>query len=179
MIWVVLPLASCGKVSGSVPVPTQPPPGTSPPNSVVTFHNDNARTGQNLNETILTPANVRSSTFGKLFLIATDGKVDAQPLYLPNVNTPSRGIHNILYVASEHGKAYGFDADTGSPLWQVSTLLAGEKTSDDHNCSQVEPEIGVTATPVIDVAAGAHGTIYLVAMSKDSSGNYHQRLHAL
>jgi len=179
VIWAGLHLVSCGKVSGGVPAPTQPPPGTSPPNAVVTFHNDNARTGQNLNETVLTPANVNSSTFGKLFVIATDGKVDAQPLYLPNVNTPNHGVHNILYVASEHGTVYGFDADTGSVLWQVSTLLAGEKTSDDHGCSQVEPEIGLTATPVIDVSAGPHGTIYLVAMSKDGSGNYHQRLHAL
>jgi len=125
VISVGLHLVSCGKVSGGVPAPTQPPPGTSPPNAVVTFHNDNARTGQNLNETVLTPANVNSSTFGKLFVIATDGKVDAQPLYLPNVNTPNHGVHNILYVASEHGTVYGFDADTGSVLWRVSTLLAG------------------------------------------------------
>ncbi len=174
-------LIGCGKTTGAMPQvqPTQPPPGTTPSNAVVTYHNDNARTGQNLNETTLMPANVAASTFGKLFIIATDGKVDAQPLYLPNINTPSRGTHNILYVASEHGTVYGLDADTGSVLWQVSTLLSGEKTSDDHNCSQVTPEIGVTATPVIDPSAGPHGTIYVVAMSKDGSGNYHQRLHAL
>ena len=174
-------LTSCGKVTGGVPQspPTQPPPGTTPANAVVTFHNDNARTGQNLNETTLTPANVKVSGFGKLFVIATDGKVDAQPLYLPNVSTPNHGTHNILYVASEHGTVYGLDADTGAILWQISTLLSGEKPSDDHGCSQVTPEIGVTATPVIDVSAGPHGTIYVVAMSKDGSGNYHQRLHAL
>jgi PQQ enzyme-like repeat protein len=176
-----LHLVSCGKSTGSMTLtpPAQPPPGTTPPNAVVTFHNDNARTGQNLSETTLTPGNVNPSSFGKLFIIATDGKVDAQPLYLPNVNTPNHGMHNILYVASEHGTVSGFDADTGSVLWQVSTLPSGEKTSDDHGCSQVTPEIGVTSTPVIDPSAGPHGTIYVVAMSKDSSGNYHQRLHAL
>ena len=64
-------------------------------------------------------------------------------------------------------------------LWQVSTLQPGETTSDNHGCSQITPEIGITATPVIDRKAGANGTIYVVAMSKDSSGTYHQRLHAL
>jgi outer membrane protein assembly factor BamB len=176
-----LHLVSCGKITGALPPaqPMQPPPGATPPNAVITYHNDNARTGQNLNETTLTPGNVSVSSFGKLFIIATDGKVDGQPLYLPNVSTPSHGTHNILYVASEHGTVYGFDADTGSVLWQVSTLVSGEKTSDDHGCSQVTPEIGVTATPVIDPSAGPHGTIYVVGMSKDGSGGYHQRLHAL
>ncbi len=171
----------CGKSAGNPQptMPTQPPPGATPADAVLTFHNDNPRTGQNLNETILTPGNVKAASFGKLFVISTDGKVDAQPLYLPNVNTPNHGTHNILYVASEHGTVYGLDADTGSVVWQISTLLSGEKTSDDHNCSQVTPEIGVTATPVIDSSAGPHGTIYVVAMSKDSSGTYHQRLHAL
>ena len=182
VISAALHMVSCGsKISGAIPPPQppQPPPGTTSANAVITYHNDNARTGQNLNETILTPANVKSSTFGKLFVIATDGKVDAQPLYLPNLSTPSHGTHNVLFVASEHGTVYGIDADTGSAVWQISTLLSGEKPSDQHRCSQVTPEIGVTATPVIDPAAGPHGTIYVVAMSKDSSGNYHQRLHAL
>lgn len=176
-----LHLVSCGKITGALPqMPsTQPPPAETPANAVVTNHNDNARTGQNLNETVLTHSNVNSLGFGKLFVIPTDGKVDAQPLYLPNLNTPSHGTHNILYVASEHGTAYGVDADTGAVLWRVSTLLSGEKPSDERGCSQITPEIGVTATPVIDVSAGPHGTIYIVAMSKDASGNYHQRLHAL
>jgi hypothetical protein len=180
-IFAGLRLVSCGSnVTGAIqPQPTQPAPGTTPANSVVTYHNDNARTGQNLGESTLTPANVKVSSFGKLFVIATDGKVDAQPLYLPNVSTPSHGTHNILYVASEHGTVYGLDADTGAVVWQVSTLLSGEKPSDDRSCSQVTPEIGVTATPVIDVSAGPRGTIYVIAMSKDSSGTYHQRLHAL
>ena len=155
--------------------PSQPPPGTA---AMLTYHNDNQRTGQNLSEVTLTPANVNSSSFGKLFVISVDGKVDAQPLYLPQVSIAG-GTHNVLYVASEHGTAYAFDADSGSNLWQVSTLANGETTSDDRGCGQVSPEIGITDTPVIDPKAGAHGTIYLVAMSKDGSGAYHQRLHAL
>src|SRR5271166_4779751 len=146
---------------------------------VLTYHNDNMRTGRNSTETSLTLKNVNSTTFGKLFLIPTDGLVDAQPLYVPNVNIPGNGTRNVLFVASEHGTVYGFDADTGSNLWYMTTLAAGETTSDDRGCGQVSPEIGVTSTPVIDLNAGPHGTIYVVAMSKDRNGTYHQRLHAL
>jgi hypothetical protein len=146
---------------------------------VTTYHNDNGRSGQNAGETILTPNNVNSSNFGKLFVISVDGKVDAEPLYLTQVSIPNQGMHNVLYVATEHASVFGFDADSGAPLWQASMLGAGETTSDDHGCGQVTPEIGVTSTPVIDPKAGLHGTIYVVAMSKDGSGNYHQRLHAL
>lgn len=153
-----------------------PPPATT--SSVITYHNDNARTGQNLNETTLTTANVNASSFGMLFAITVDGKVDAQPVYLPNLSISS-GKHNVLFVATEHASVYGFDADSGTQLWQVLTLAPGEMPSDDHGCSQVTPEIGVTSTPVIDPSAGAHGTIYVVGMSKDGSGQYHQRLHAL
>jgi hypothetical protein len=146
---------------------------------VLTYHNDNLRTGRNLSETALTLKNVNSTTFGKLFVIPTNGRVDAQPLYVPNVGIPGSGTHNVLFVATEHGTVYGFDADSGSTLWRVTTLAAGETPSDNRNCGQVTPEIGVTSTPVIDLTAGLHGTIYVVAMSKDSSSKYHQRLHAL
>ena len=145
---------------------------------VLTWHNDNARTGQNLQETILTPANVNASTFQKLFVIGVDGKVDAQPLYVPSL-TISGNVHNVLFVLTEHDSAFAFDADTGTQLWRVSLLGANETTSDDRGCSQVIPEIGVTSTPAIDPQTGPHGTMYAVAVSKDSSGNYHHRLHAL
>lgn len=147
--------------------------------SVLTWHNDSARTGQNLQETILTPTNVNSSTFGKLFVMNVDGKVDAQPLYVPSVTIPAQGVHNVLYVMTEHASVYAFDADNGTQLWKVSALGSGETTSDDHGCGQITPEIGITATPVIDLQSGPNGTIYLVAMSKDGSGVYHQRLHTL
>ena len=174
-----LHLVSCNSNSpAKQPTPPPPPPGNSGVN-VTTYHNDNGRSGQNPGETILTPNNVNSANFGKLFVVSVDGKVDAEPLYLTQVSLPNQGMHNVLYVATEHASVYGVDADNGSPLWQTSMLGAGETTSDDHGCSQVTPEIGVTSTPVIDLTAGPHGTIYVVAMSKDASGNYHQRLHAL
>ena len=146
--------------------------------NVLTYHNDNARTGRNLHESMLTPANVNFKSFGKLFVLTVAGKVDAQPLYMSGV-TIGTVKHNILFVATEHDSVYAFDADTEVRLWKVSMLKSGESTSDDRGCGQVTPEIGVTATPVIVPSSGPHGTIYVVAMSKDSSGNYHQRVHAL
>ncbi len=147
---------------------------------VITYHYDNARSGQNLNETVLTPANVNSTTFGKKGEFAVDGKADAQPLYLSQVTIAGQS-KNVLYVATEHGSVYAFDADsingiTSTLLWKTSTLGAGETPSDDRGCSQVSPEIGITATPVIDRSRNA---IYVVAMSKNSSGTYFQRIHAL
>jgi len=146
--------------------------------SVLTYHNDNARTGQNLNETILTTSNVNSSAFGKVGFLSVTGLVDAEPLYVPSL-TVNGGTHNVVFVATEHDLVYAFDADTFTQLWQASLLGANETTSDNRGCGQVTPEIGITATPVIDPKAGPHGTVWVIAMSKDSSGNYHQRLHAL
>jgi hypothetical protein len=145
---------------------------------IVTYHNDAARTGQNLNETILTMANVNSSTFGKIRSLPVDGKVDGQPLHLAGLQNIGGGTHNVLYVVTEHDSVYAFDADAGTQLWQVSTLGSGEVTSDPRGCDQVTPEIGITTTPVIDRTAGPHGVIYVVAMSKLGS-DYFQRLHAL
>jgi hypothetical protein len=143
---------------------------------VVTYHNDIARTGQNLSETFLTSSSVNAASFGKIGIFSADGKVDAQPLYLSAVTIPGQGTRNVLYVATEHDSVYGFDADTGAVLWHVSMLGAGETPSDGRSCSQVVPEIGITSTPVIDRSRGA---IYVVAMSKNGSGTYFQRLHAL
>jgi hypothetical protein len=146
--------------------------------SVLTYHNDVARTGQNLKETTLTLSNVNSSSFGKLGFLTTQGRVDAEPLYVPGLSIGG-ATHNVVFVATEHDLVYAFDADNFSQLWRTSLLGSGETTSDPHSCSQITPEIGITSTPVIDPKAGPNGTIFVVAMSKDSSGNYHQRLHAL
>ena len=145
---------------------------------VVTYHNNNARTGLNSSETTLTLSNVNSASFGKLFTLSVDGLVDAEPLYLSAV--PVGGVtHNLLIVVTEHGSVYAFDADSGAVLWHITTLKSGETTSDDRGCSQVTPEIGITSTPVISRPPGTNGVIYTVAMSKDSAHAYHQRLHAL
>jgi outer membrane protein assembly factor BamB len=146
---------------------------------VLTWHNDNARTGQNLDEKVLTLQNVNSKTFGKLFVIPVDGKVDAQPLYAGKLQIPKQGLRNVLFVATEHDSVYAFDADTRKELWHVQLLGSGETTSDNRGCSQVIPEIGITSTPVIDRHRGPHGTIYVVSMSKDQAGHYMQRIHGL
>ena len=132
---------------------------------VLTYHNDLARTGQNLTETVLTPQNVNAAQFGKRVTYPVDGLVYAQPL-----------IYNgSVYVATEHDSVYAFSE--GGPSWKVSLLPAGATTvpNGDVNCGQITPEIGITATPVIDPATN---TIYVVAMSKEAGGYVH-RLHAL
>ncbi len=145
---------------------------------VTTYHYDNARDGLNAAETILTPNNVNSTLFGKVGFDTVDGVVDAEPLYVANLMV-NGALRNALYIASEHDSVYAFDADTGAQLWKTSVLGSGETTSDDHGCTQISPEIGITSTPVIDRKQGANGTLFAVGMSKDASGNYHQRLHAL
>jgi hypothetical protein len=146
---------------------------------VLTYHNDIGRTGQNLTETTLTTSNVTSAKFGKLGFYSVDGLVDAEPLYASSVSVPSNGTHNLLIVPTENDSVYAFDADSGTTIWQITTLKTGEVASDNRGCGQVSPKIGVTSTPVIDRTQGPNGAIYVVAMSKDGSGNYHQRLHAL
>jgi hypothetical protein len=145
---------------------------------VVTYHFDIARTGWYGQETTLRPSNVNSNTFGKLGFLRVDGKVDGQPLYLNAVKIGAQQ-HNVVFAVTEHDSIYAFDADTRALLWKVSVLRNGETTSDPHGCSQISPQIGITDTPVIDRILGPNGAMYFVAMTKDLSGNYHQRLHAL
>jgi hypothetical protein len=145
---------------------------------VTTYKNDLSRSGQNLAESTLTLTNVAPSTFGLLRLLPVDGRIDAQPLYLSALSAVGHTF-NTVFVATEHDSVYAFDSDSGAILWHVSLLGTGETPSDNRGCIQVSPEIGITSTPVIDRTAGAHGTMYVIAMSIDSSSNYHQRLHAL
>jgi hypothetical protein len=164
-------------VSSNTATLTVNPAVTSPGTDVTTYHNDIARTGQNLTETKLTQANVNSQTFGLLRNLMVDGRVDAEPLYLSQLAVAGAN-HNVVFISTEHDSVYAFDSDTGVQLWKVSLLGSGETTSDDRGCGQVSPEIGITSTPVIDRTAGAHGILYAVAMSKNGS-TYFQRLHAL
>jgi Immunoglobulin I-set domain len=168
---------SAGKITSNAATLTVNPaaPATT---DVLTYHNDIARTGQNLTETTLTTSNVNSAKFGKLGFYSVDGLVDAEPLYASNVSVPSNGTHNLLFVPTENDSVYAFDADSGTTIWQSTTLKTNETPSDDRGCGQVSPQIGVTSTPVIDRTQGPNGAVYVVAMSKDASGNYHQRLHA-
>ena len=156
---------------------------------VLTQHNDNMRTGQNTTETILTPSNVKSTTFGKLFALSVDGYVYAQPLYKSNVSI-SGVTHNIIYVATENDTVYALDADNSggnsAPLWQASLIdtahgaTPGEfpvSTPDDNFCTDLVPQIGITSTPVIDAQTG---TIYVEAESKLADGvTFVHRIHTL
>ncbi len=151
---------------------------TERPGDVLTYHNDNFRTGQYSDEHELTPANVNAKTFGKLFSVPVDGKVDAQPLFVSDLPIGGTNSRRVVYAATEHDSVYAFNASDGTLYWKKSLLGAGETPSDPVGCTQVIPEIGVTSTPVISRNIGPHGTIYLVAMSKKGS-TYYQRIHAL
>ena len=181
--FVALCLASCSSRTSSMPsAPSAPSMPTTPANvtipDVTTYHYNLNRDGLNSQEAILTQANVNSTTFGKIGMDSVDGKVDAEPLYLGNL-TIAGASHNVLFVATEHGSVFAFDADTNTQLWKTSVIPTGETTSDDHGCSQITTEIGITSTPVIDRKQGPNGTLFTVGMSKDAGGNYHQRFHAL
>ena len=147
---------------------------------VFTYKFDNARTGQNLRESVLTPANVNATNFGKLFTFTVDGEVYGQPLYVSSVDISGQGTHNVVYVATEHDSVYAFDADgkAKSPLWHVSFIdpSAGITAVPQADVgSTIYPEIGITSTPVIDPGTG---TLYVDASTKEN-GNYFHRLHAL
>jgi uncharacterized protein (TIGR03437 family) len=154
--------------------------------NVLTYQYDASRVGVNPNEPLLTLSNVNSNQFAKLFSDPVDGAIYGQPLYLAGVEIPGKGFHNVVYIVTEHDSVYAFDADSNAgvnaaPLWQVSFLGTGVTTvpASDVGCGQISPEIGITSTPVIDPASG---TLYLVAMTKESTGgapSYVHRLHAL
>ncbi len=174
--------ASLGGVTGSTGLTVT----SAIPNfvGVLTQHNDNGRTGQNLNETQLTTADVNTTSFGKLFSVPVDGYIYAQPLYIPNVSIAD-GVHNVVYVATEGDSVFAFDADSGASLWQASLIdtahggTPGETTGDmqdDLGCTDLVPQVGITSTPVIDPSGGV---IYVETKSKESDGTYIHRLHMI
>ncbi len=152
--------------------------------SVLTQHNDNARTGQNTSEMILNTSNVNVNQFGKLFVMPSDGQVYAQPLYVPGV-TINGEVHNVVILATENDSVYAYDADSsGAPLWKASMVDvahgagAGETALNSATttfCTDTQAQVGITSTPVIDLKSK---TIYVEAKSTNGT-NYFHRLHAL
>ncbi len=155
--------------------------------NVLTWHNDSQHTGQNLQETVLTPTNVNSKTFGKLFTYPVDGMMYAQPLYVQGL-TINGTTHNVVFVATENDTVYAFDADSEAlnptPLWQKSystppSVTALPCTDNDPYCN-VYPIIGITGTPVINLA---NQSIYFITRTKEQGPKggylYATRLHAL
>jgi len=156
--------------------------------NVLTHRYDSARDGQNVSETLLTPANVNQTQFGSIFSFNVDGWVAAQPLYMQGLTVGGGGVHNVLFVATLHDSVYALDADNlngSAPLWQTSFIdrSAGVTTVPiaEQGCPFVTlfTEVGVLGTPVIDPTTN---TMYVVAKTKEVSGsvtNYVFRLHAL
>jgi hypothetical protein len=153
--------------------------------NVLQYHNDNGNTGQNLTETSLTPANVNSTSFGKVFSASVDGQVYAQPLVMTGVNITTgslQGTHDVVFVATEHNSLYAIDANTGAVLWHdvlLPSRYGGTVTSvpsADVNSGDLSPEIGITATPVIDPATN---TIYVEQKTKEVTGGNNHYLHWL
>ena len=152
---------------------------------MTTWHYDNARSGVQHAETVLTPSNVNFAKFGKRFSLPVIGDVYAQPLYLRQYPMSDGQLHNVLLVATTESYLYAFDADGKNPaqgfLWRKLLVNPGEtwlKFTDEQSDPDIAPTIGVVGTPVVSRASG---TIYVVARSKTTSGTikYFQRLHAL
>jgi len=151
---------------------------------VYTYHYDNTRDGANTNETLLTLANVNTNSFGQLFSYPVDGYVYAQALIATNVSIPGKGAHNVLYVATENDTIYAFDADNyvPTPYWTNNFLNSAAGVvvvPSGVTQGNVVPQVGITATPVIDPVTG---TIYAEVMTQETTGgvtSYVHRLHAL
>ncbi len=156
--------------------------GSSNPLDVVTYHYDTFRTGTNSHETALTLSNVNSATFGKLGEYTVDAAVDAQPLYLSQLQMPGNSTHNVLYVATENDTVYALDADSisgtaATVIWKVSLAPSGEAAVPLANLSCGNNALsGIMGTPVIDRGRNA---LYVVAFTGDGTGNFYFRLHAL
>ena len=160
--------------------------------SVLTYHNNNARTGANTNETLLTPANVNTNTFGLLRKYDVDGYVYAQPLYVSNLAIPGKGPRNVVFVATANNSVYAFDADSnagtdGGLLWHddlgggIDLVTRHEFGGRYHNnvYQDMLPRIGITGTPVIDPISS---TLYVDAFTRtetDAGPVFHHKIHAL
>ncbi len=161
---------------------------TPTPVPVLTWRYDLTGAGQNTQETALTPTNVNTQSFGKLFSLPVDSTVYAQPLYVPALKMSDGLVHNVVFVATENDSIYAFDADSHSganakPIWQISLLTAAYGAGAgataipyaDTGSPDVAPTVGITGTPVINLATN---TMYVVANTKEN-GVYFSRFHAI
>ena len=173
---------SLGSVTSNYATLTVNAAGSPTATDVTTYHNDVGRTGLNPTENTLTQSNVNFHDFGLLGSLSVDGLVDGEPLFLSNLSVGGAS-HDVVFVVTENDSVYAFDASTRAQLWHdapANLLPSGESPSNEPDgCNQIGSEIGITSTPVIDRSAGAHGTMFLVTMSRDGGGGYHQRIHAL
>jgi hypothetical protein len=187
-IGLLVVAAACSDCKSEEIVVAPPPtaaPGVAPEddvardtsNDILTFQYNLSRTGVASNETVLTPANVKAGSFGRVASLPVDGYVYAQPLFVSKVLTAT-GLRDVVYVATQHDSVYAFDAATSEPLWNVSLLESGETPvpSEDTLAPDISPEVGITGTPVIDRTAGL---LYVVSKAKRADKTYVQRLHAL
>lgn len=148
--------------------------------NVLTQHNDNARTGANLQETVLTTSNVNSGSFGRLFVRHFDGEVYAQPLIVSNVSLPGVGKKSLVIVATQSNDIFAFDADNpkaNKPYWKMNFGLPVPMT--DFNCFNVSTKIGILSTPVIDSTTN---TLYVVSRNitgDAGAARYAQWFHAI
>jgi len=146
---------------------------------LLTSRGDISRSGASTNETLLTPTNVSKNSFGRLFSVPVDYVVMAQPLYVPNVNIPGQGTHNVIYIVTQADSVYAIDADTGAQLWYASMLNVGGTTASGKylpcGTSPGYNQEGIVSTPVIDPASN---TMYLVAKTLLNTTVRHH-LHAL
>ena len=158
---------ACAALQSARPVEAQ--------TAVLTQHNDNSRTGANLNETVLNTSNVNATKFGKLYNLKVDGYIYAQPLYVANVRILSQGVHNVVYVATMNNNLYAFDADNGAKLWVKNYGPPVPASDVQPYYHDISGNVGILSTPVIDPGAN---TIYFVSRNKNQDGSYHQWLNA-
>ncbi|MGD0797142.1 MAG: hypothetical protein ABR910_05400 [Acidobacteriaceae bacterium] len=151
---------------------------------VLTAQQDNYRTGADLHEKLLTPSNVNSNHFGKLFSRTVDGDVFAQPVYVPSLAIPAVGKRNVVFVATEHDSVYAFDLNgtKDAPLWKNSFLDPSNGittlSEQDVRCPFISPEVGITPTPVIDLASGTISDM-LRATLAESGAEHGEKAHNL
>ncbi len=151
----------------------------------LTYHYDNARDGANTNEVVLTPANVNTNNFFKLFTYAVDGEVYAQPLYMANVAITGQGTHDVVFVATENDSVYAFDADgnagtNGGLLWHTNLGTAATSVlfGTRYHHDVLNPLLGITGTPVIDpVTKTLYVDVLTTPVANTTNAQHH--VHAL